>query len=294
MLEYFQTMNVRELIDGHQAVFSFEFFPPKTDEEAKALFGVIAELKTLDPSFISVTHTPSGIDPLKTAVLARAIKENYALEPMAHFTCIAHTRSEVREIAAQLRERGIFNVLALRGDIKPDARAPIKREYHYAADLVRELSAMGGFCIGVAGYPEKHPEAPSMEADIARLKEKVEAGASFIVTQLFFDNAYYFSFVEKCRAAGITVPIVPGIMPVTSHKQIKRFAEMCGSRIPDVMARDLEKIKDDTAAVVAYGVEHALAQCRELLKNGVPGIHFYTLNRSHSTMAVLRRLKQGG
>ena len=287
-------MKVRELIDGHKAVFSFEFFPPKTEAEAQALFGVIDELKTLGPSFVSVTHTPSGIDPLKTAELARTIKDNYALEPMAHFTCIAHTRQEVRDIAAQLKNHGILNVLALRGDIKPDVRVPIKREYLHAADLVRELKSLGGFCIGVAGYPEKHPEAPSMDADIARLKEKVDAGASFVITQLFFDNSHYYSFVKKCAEAGINVPIVPGIMPVTSYKQLNRFAEMCGCLIPAQMASDLEKIKDDTAAVAAHGVEHALRQCRQLLEHGVPGIHFYTLNRSHSTMAVLRRLKQGG
>jgi len=285
-------MNVRELIDGHKAVFSFEFFPPKTAEDEKALFRVITELKTLEPSFVSVTHTQSGSDPLKTAVLAAKIKQELSIEPMAHFTCIAHTKAEVRQITEYLRKHSIHNVLALRGDIPSEQSNGVKRDYLHAADLVRELSELGGFTIGVAGYPEKHPEAPSFEEDIARLKEKVEAGASFIITQLFFNNADYFSFVAKCVAADIRVPVVPGIMPVTGYKQLKRFAQMCGCHIPQRMAQDLEEIKDDPAAVIGYGIEYAYRQCRQLLDAGVPGLHFYTLNRSHSTMAVLRRLKQ--
>ncbi|HOX22086.1 MAG TPA: methylenetetrahydrofolate reductase [NAD(P)H] [Elusimicrobiales bacterium] len=285
-------MNVRELIDGHKAVFSFEFFPPKTQEDAQALFQTISTLKTLEPSFVSVTHTQSGGDPLKTAVLADKIKEDHDIEPMAHFTCIAHSRAEVKLMVEHLRQHNIHNVLALRGDIPTNSAATIKREYHHASELVRELSALGGFCIGVAGYPEKHPEAPSLEADIARLKEKVDAGASFVITQLFFDNADYFSFVAKCVATDIRVPIVPGIMPITSYKQLKRFSEMCGTRIPPQMAEDLEKIKDDSAAIIAYGVEYAYKQCWQLLNAGVPGLHFYTLNRSHSTLNILRRLKE--
>lgn len=287
-------MNVRELIDGHKAVFSFEFFPPKTEADTKALFKVIGELKTLQPDYVSVTHSATGAAPLKTAALARIIKENYGMEPIAHFTCIAHTRQEVRDIAKLLKEHGIRNVLALRGDRRPDAPPPPPNPYNYAAELVRDLNAEGGFCIGVAGYPEKHPEASSLEADIARLREKVDAGASFVITQLFFDNADYFSFVDKCRAAGIAVPIVPGIMPVTSHKQLNRFSEMCGCVIPRPMADDLERIKDMPEAVVEYGIDFAYRQCKELLDRGAPGLHFYTLNRSVSTMAVLRRLKNEG
>lgn len=287
-------MNVRELIDGHKAVFSFEFFPPKTEADTKALFNVIGELKTLQPDYVSVTHSATGAAPLKTAALARIIKENYGMEPIAHFTCIAHTRPEVRDIAKLLKEHGIRNVLALRGDRRPDAPPPPPNPYNYAAELVRDLNAEGGFCIGVAGYPEKHPEAPSLEADIARLREKVDAGASFIITQLFFNNADYFSFVDKCRAAGIAVPIVPGIMPVTSHKQLNRFSEMCGCVIPKPLAEDLERIKDMPEAVVEYGIDFAYRQCKELLDKGAPGLHFYTLNRSVSTMAVLRRLKNEG
>jgi len=287
-------MRVCDKILDKKPSFSFEFFPPKTPEDTKALYQSIKELKELDPDFVSVTNPTTSVGALKTAAIALLIKEKFGLEPMAHFTCIAHSRPDIAAICAELRRAGISNVLALRGDMPKDLAPDHRPEFAHADGLVREIMAGGGFCIGVAGYPEKHPEAPSMEADIANLKRKLDAGASFVVTQLFFNNDSYFSFVDKCRKAGITAPIVPGLMPVTSYKQLNRFSERCGAKIPEELAERLAGIQNDSRAVVDYGIQYGLEQARGLLKGGAPGIHFYTLNRSVSSREILRKLKAEG
>jgi len=287
-------MRVCDKILAKKPSFSFEFFPPKTPEDTKSLYQSIKELRELDPDFVSVTNPPSSVGALKTAAIALLIKEKFGLEPMAHFTCIAHSRQNISAICTELRRAGISNVLALRGDMPKDTAPDHKPEFAHADGLVREIMADGGFCIGVAGYPEKHPEAPSMEEDIANLKRKLDAGASFVVTQLFFNNDSYFSFVDQCRKAGITAPIVPGLMPVTSYKQLKRFSDMCGAKIPEALAGKLSEIKDDTRAVIDYGIQYGLEQARGLLKGGAPGIHFYTFNRSVSSREILRKLKAEG
>jgi methylenetetrahydrofolate reductase (NADPH) len=223
------------------------------------------------------------------------IKAELGLETASHLTCVAHTKAEVKAVLARLKALRIENVVALRGDAPKDGSAlPVaQRELPYAADLVRFIRAEGGFAMAVAGYPEKHPESPSPEADLARLKEKEEAGGDWVITQLFFDDKDYFDFVRRARAAGVTRPIVPGIMPVTGFAQTKRFTEMCGAKLPPELLAGLAPIAEDKEAVVRFGVDWATRQCRALLAGGAPGIHFYTLNRSHSTERVLENLRKG-
>lgn len=288
-------MRIPELFTSGRPVFSFEFFLPKTDAELPRFKETVRELKSLAPGFVTLTYGAGGSARERTIDTAGAIKGELGIETAAHLTCIAHTRGELQEILARLKGKGIENVVALRGDAPKDGSAlpPERREVPYAADLVRLVKASGGFSAAVAGYPEKHPEAPSMEADLARLREKVDAGGDWVITQLFFDNAAYFSFVARARAAGVTAPIVPGIMPVTSAQQTRRFTEMCGSSIPEELSSRLAACGEDKEAVVAVGVDWALAQCRGLLSGGAPGVHFYTLNRSHSTAQVLETLRKG-
>ena len=288
-------MRIPELLKSRGPVFSFEFFLPKTEAELPRFKETVRELKALSPAFVTLTYGAGGSARARTIDTAAAIKSELGIETAAHLTCIAHTRKELSDILGTLKAKGIENIVALRGDAPKDGSAPPPelRELPYAVDLVRLVRATGGFAVAVAGYPEKHPEAPSPEADLARLKEKVQAGGDWVITQLFFDNSEYFSFVARARAAGIAVPIVPGIMPVTSAQQTRRFTQMCGSRIPEELSERLAACGEDKEAVVSVGVEWALRQCRGLLEGGAPGIHFYTLNRSHSTAQVLETLRKG-
>ncbi|MBI4349531.1 MAG: methylenetetrahydrofolate reductase, partial [Elusimicrobia bacterium] len=209
-----------------------------------------------------------------------------------HLTCIAHTRAEVDAILDRVERLGIRNIVALRGDPPKDRTVPPleERDFRYAADLVAHIRRRDGYALAVAGYPEKHPEASTAESDLENLTAKVRAGGDWVITQLFFDNQRYFEFVRRARAAGITCPIVPGIMPVTSFAQTQKFTAMCGATIPPAMMKELEPIQNDKEAVVRYGIEYATRQCRELLAGGAPGVHFYTLNRSRSTATILSRL----
>ena len=288
-------MRIPELLKSRGPVFSFEFFLPKTEAELPRFKETVRELKALSPAFVTLTYGAGGSARARTIDTAAAIKSELGIETAAHLTCIAHTRKELSDILGTLKAKGIENIVALRGDAPKDGSAPPPelRELPYAVDLVRLVRATGGFAVAVAGYPEKHPEAPSPESDLARLKEKVQAGGDWVITQLFFDNSEYFSFVARARAAGIAVPIVPGIMPVTSAQQTRRFTQMCGSRIPEELSERLAACGEDKEAVVSVGVEWALRQCRGLLEGGAPGIHFYTLNRSHSTAQVLETLRKG-
>lgn len=288
-------MRIPELLKSRGPVFSFEFFLPKTEAELPRFKETVRELKALSPAFVTLTYGAGGSARARTIDTAAAIKSELGIETAAHLTCIAHTRKELSDILGTLKAKGIENIVALRGDAPKDGSAPPPelREVPFAVDLVRLVRATGDFAVAVAGYPEKHPEAPSPEADLARLKEKVQAGGDWVITQLFFDNSEYFSFVARARAAGIAVPIVPGIMPVTSAQQTRRFTQMCGSRIPEELSERLAACGEDKEAVVSVGVEWALRQCRGLLEGGAPGIHFYTLNRSHSTAQVLETLRKG-
>jgi len=285
-------MKIAGILKTKKPVFSFEFFPPKTDEDSARLQTALKELKSLGPDFVSITHSPSGTEIMKTASLAGNIQNTLGMNTMAHFTCVGRSKGEVAQITDGLKKMGVDNILALRGDVPPGQDPETAfTDYKHAVSLVSEIRKLGDFSIGVAGYPEKHPEAPSLEQDISYLKEKADAGADFIITQLFFNNDAYSAFLEKCANAGINLPILPGIMPVTSYKQLKKFAGMCGASIPQEMEQALNKIQNDKQAVINYGIEYAEKQCKDLLKRGAPGLHFYTLNKSHSTIEILRDLK---
>ncbi len=286
-------MRIADCFNTGQHVFSFEFFPPKTDEGTRNLYRTIEELATLNPSFVSVTYGAGGSTREATVDLTGRIKREIGLETMSHLTCVGHGRGEVAGVLARLRDNGIENVLALRGDpprgetqfVKPDDG------FGYASELAGFIHQEWPFCLAGACYPEGHVETRALDLEVAHLEAKVAAGVEFLVTQLFFDNSHYFSFVERCRNAGITQPIVPGIMPVTNVSQLERFTSMCGASIPQALHDRLAAIRDDEQAVITAGIDWATEQCRELLEGGAPGVHFYTLNRSLSTRMVYLNLR---
>ena len=277
-------------------MFSFEFFPPKTDEGMENLFRALSELRKDEPAFVSVTYGAGGSTRDRTIEVVKRIKRELGMEAMAHFSVVGATEEELRATLDEMLEAGIENVLALRGD-PPRGETewtPTPGGLHYSTELASLISESYPFCIGAACFPEVHPEAPDLDHDLRFLKEKIAAGAQFLITQLFFDNQFYFDFVDEARAAGITVPIVPGIMPITNFGQIKRFTEMCGASIPEELERELAAHADNPDAVKDLGVAFATLQCSDLLARGAPGIHFYTLNKSPATRAILAALRATG
>ncbi len=280
---------------GPDPVFSFEFFPPKGEKGRDALLATIADLEDLAPSFVSVTYGAGGSTRDRTLELVSYIKNRVGIEAMAHLTCVGATRDEISGVLDALESASIENVIALRGDPPQDAEdfVPHPDGLAHALDLIEMIR--GGdrpICLAAACYPEVHPQATSPEDDLAHTIAKVRAGAEVLISQLFFDNECYFRFVEKVRAEGINVPIVPGIMPITNVAQIERFTRMCGASIPDSLSRKLEPVREEPDAVVELGIEHSVEQCAELLAGGAPGVHFYTLNRSRSTRDILSRLRE--
>jgi len=285
-------MKIIDVLKQDKPAFSFEFFPPKDNDGFDKLFETIDNLKPLNPAFVSVTYGAGGSTRSKTIGLVGRIKKEIGLESMAHLTCVGHNSDEILNVLESIKKQNVDNVLALRGD-PPAGETNFTKPnngFGYAVELVQFICERFSFCIGVAGYPEGHPESLNREEDLFHLKKKVLAGASFIVTQLFFDNKYYFDFVASLRKIGVDVPVIPGIMPIVNLKQIKRFTKMCGATIPhDLMVR-LEEVQGDPESVCQIGIDHAANQCRKLLMHGAPGIHFYTLNRSRATLSVLERL----
>lgn len=297
-------MRISERLQHKRPVFSFEFFPPKTEKGEATLWRSLEALQDLEPDFVSVTFGAGGSTRTRTVELVGRIKRELGIEPMAHLTCVGLTRDELGATVDRLAELGIENILALRGD-PPKGQAAFEVTdggFAHASELVSFIHERGDFCIGAACYPEVHPEASSAEADLGHLKEKVDAGVDFLISQLFFDNRAFRDFGDRAASAGIGVPILPGIMPVTSVGQIKRFTAMCGATIPEPLLHKLEGIEDDPLEVFWAGVTYAAAQCRYLLQpsresvfekapKGVPGIHFYTLNRSPATRAIFEILR---
>jgi methylenetetrahydrofolate reductase (NADPH) len=279
-----------------EPIFSFEFFPPKTDDGVKALFETVEALRPLGPAYVSVTYGAGGSTRARTLELVKRLKRESEVEAMAHLTCVGASRDELAEVLDELSEAGVQNVLALRGDPPRGETTftPHPEGFRYASELVaflREHPARWSFCVGAAAYPEGHVETRDLAQDLRHLKAKVDAGADFLVTQLFFDNAHYFRFVERARAAGIALPIVPGIMPFTNVEQVERFTAMCGAAIPPALRAAIEVRRDDPDAARELGVAFAALQCADLLRRGAPGIHFYTLNRSPSTRAIVAALR---
>lgn len=286
-------MKIRDMFERDEPVFSFEFFPPKTEKGLAGLERTIGELKPLGPSFVSVTYGAGGSTRDRTLGLVAKIKNEIGIEAMAHLTCVDQTRDEIAQVLGKLASTGIENVLALRGD-PPEGRSEFVRTeggFGYANELTAFIREGFDFCLGGAFYPEGHVEATDKEVDLQNLKRKADAGSDFLVSQLFFDNIDYFEFVKRARAAGITQPMVPGIMPITNAAQVKRFTQMCGARIPTGLLKKLDGVAHDAEAVRRIGIEHATAQCRGLLEGGAPGIHFYTLNKSPATRRILEELR---
>ncbi len=286
-------MRIDDILEQRRPCFSFEFFPPKDDEGVARLLATIAELEQDDPGFVSVTYGAGGSTRTRTIEMVTRIRQETNTEVMAHLTCAGSTRDELHDVLGELRDAGVENVLALRGD-PPAGESewkPTPGGLSYSTELAALASADYDFAIGAACFPEVHPEAPDMASDIGFLKDKVAAGASFLISQLFFDSDLYFDFVEQVRAAGVTVPILPGIMPITNYSQLKRFTEMCGATIPDRLDRELAPVAEDKKAVEDLGVAYATLQCSDLLARGAPGIHFFTLNRSPATRSILAALR---
>lgn len=275
-------------------VISFEFFPPKTEEGERSLFNkTLPALMETGPDYCSVTYGAGGSTRDKTLAIVDRIQKEHRLPAVAHLTCVNATREEIGRLLAQISALGVRNVLALRGD--PPNGGEFKATpggFEYASQLVRFIREQGDFCVGVAGFPEGHIACKEgRNADWEHLKRKIDAGADVVLTQLFFDNRDYYEFRDYLtRRLGVTVPLVPGVVSVLSTNQIKKFTALCGARIPAPLEAKLNELGADDEAVADFGIEYATAQCADLIKNGVPGIHFYTLNKSHSTRAILANL----
>ncbi len=281
------------LAHNGRPVFSFEFFPPKTDEGELNLERALHELQPLNPDYVSVTYGAGGSTREKTIDLVSRIKDDFGLEAMAHLTCVNATTDELRRTLDQMRDAGVDNVLALRGDPPRGQDRWTKTEggLEYSSELVELLREDYDFAIGGAAFPETHIHATSPEDDLRYLKAKVDAGVQFLITQMFFDNRYYFDFVDRARAAGIDVPIVPGVMPILSLDGIKRMTELSAAHLPEGLHEQLEARRGNDEAVAELGVAYATLQCADLLRGGAPGIHFITLNRSPATRAILSALQ---
>jgi methylenetetrahydrofolate reductase (NADPH) len=287
-------MRIDEILaSGERPTFSFEFFPPKTPEGEANLYLALAALRPLAPDFVSVTYGAGGSTRSKTLEIVSRIRVELGLEAMAHFTCVGATVEELRTTLDDMASLGFENVLALRGDPPAGQEEWTKTEggLEYSRQLVDLISGSYPFSIGAACFPETHIHATSAEDDLRFLKEKVDAGVGFLITQLFFDNALYYEFVDRARAIGIDVPIIPGILPITSPQQLTRITSMCGASIPGHVLGEIEERRASTEAVAEFGVAYATMQCADLLAHGAPGIHFYTLNRSPATRAILSSLK---
>ncbi len=287
-------MKLSEILSGaDKPLISCEFFPPKTDKGEENLWNCLNELRSINPAYISVTYGAGGTTQDRTKGIVTRIKDETGLSPVAHLTCVGASKEQLAELLADYRAAGIENILALRGDA-PEGMAHFEATaggFSHATDLIAFLREQGDFSIACATYPEGHPESKGGVADDIRyLKIKQDNGADAAVTQYFFDNDTFFRFRDDCRAAGITLPIIPGIMPIGNFDQIVRFSAMCGAGIPDWLRQQMEPIKDDLDAVKALGIDLAAKQCRELLQAGVPGLHFYTLNKSEATIAIRNQL----
>jgi methylenetetrahydrofolate reductase (NADPH) len=289
-------MKIIDLYQTGRSVLSFELFPPKRDGDLEGLFRTVEELKRLSPDFVSITYGAGGSTQGLTYDIALRLKAAGVL-PLVHFTCVGHSQGEIRALLARLREAGIENLLALRGD-PPKGQAtftPAIDGFRYASELIRFVRREGfDFCLGVAGYPEGHPESPDRAVNRGHLREKLDAGGQFVITQLFFDNEDYRAFVAALRSMGCHAPVQPGIWLLTDAAQLDRIGSMSGGKIPEDLRRAAQDCGGDKDAVTRLGIEYAVRQCSDLLEHGAPGIHFYTMNKSHSATKVVEALREKG
>jgi methylenetetrahydrofolate reductase (NADPH) len=287
-------MRIDEILASNdEPVISFEFFPPRTPEGVESLWETLGILRALEPDYVSVTYGAGGATRDGTVEISSRIKRELGIETMTHLSCVGETAEGLESVLRRVEAAGIENLLALRGDPprgEKEFEAP-QGGLSSAAELAAFVSERFDFAIGGSCFPEVHPEAPSLEADLAYLKTKVEAGATFLISQLFFDNRVYFDWLAEARRAGIGVPIIPGIMPITSYAQIRRFCTICEATIPEPLAEAMEALDGDADAEEQLGIAYAARQCEELLAAGAPGLHFYTLNKAPATQAILRALR---
>ena len=283
-------MKIRDILAGGRPTLSFEVFPPKTEDAYESVEHAAAEIAKLKPDFMSVTYGAGGGTSDYTVQIASTIQDVYKVTPLAHLTCVSSTREKVHVVLEQLKERGIENILALRGDIPKDGKTP--EVYHYASELIREIKSAGDFCIGAACYPEGHVESANKSVDMDYLKQKVEAGCDFVTTQMFFDNSVLYSYLYRIREKGITVPVIAGIMPVTNAGQIKRITQMSGSYLPSRFLSLVDKFGDKPAAMKQAGIAYATDQIIDLLANGVKGIHVYSMNKPYVAEKIKENLSE--
>lgn len=287
-------MKITEIFKKQERTFSFEFFPPKTFDSA-VKFGInTGQLMKLNPSFVTVTYGAGGGTQERTFDLVDLFKNDLDFTCMAHYTCVNATKEKIAYDMRVLQDMGIQNVMLLRGDKPKDEEFvfPNPDGFNYGSDLIEFVKSEYDFCVGAGAYPEKHTEAQTLEEDLENLKIKVDAGADFLVTQMFFDNNYYYEFMNKVEQMNLNVRVIPGVIPVTNFGQISRFAKMIGASVPESMAKEFAKVENDTNAMYNLGVERAIAQTKDLLNNGAPGIHFYTLNKSRASIEIYESLAE--
>ena len=285
-------MKIKERLQENKVNISFEVFPPKTDAGFESVMGAVEKIAALKPSYISVTYGAGGGTSKNTVKIASHIKKDLGVPSLAHLTCASSTREEVHAVIDRLKEEGIENILALRGDIPKDASFPIPGQYHYASELIRDIKEQGDFCIGAACYPEGHVESASKNEDILHLKEKVDCGVDFLTTQMFFDNSILYNFLYRIREKGITVPVLPGIMPVTNGKQIARICSLSGTVLPQRFLAVVDKFGDNPAAMQQAGIAYATDQIIDLIANGIQNIHIYSMNKPEVAAAIMANLSE--
>ncbi len=285
-------MKIIERINENKVHISFEVFPPKTDAGFESVKKAVDEIAVLKPSFISVTYGAGGGTSKNTVKIASHIKNDLGVPSIAHLTCMSSTKEEVRNVIEQMKVAGIENILALRGDRPKDSEMELPNEYHYASELIRDIKAQGDFCIGAACYPEGHVESPYKKDDILHLKEKVDCGVDFLTTQMFFDNNILYNFLYRIREKGITVPVLPGIMPVTNKKQIARICSLSGTILPARFYAIVDKFGDNPAAMQQAGIAYATDQIIDLIANGINNIHVYSMNKPEVAVAIMSNLSE--
>jgi methylenetetrahydrofolate reductase (NADPH) len=288
-------MKISDIFEQTAHTFSFEFFPPK-DEISAIDFGVnVGQLMKLSPSFVSVTYGAGGSNRERSFAMVDYLQNKTGLTVMAHYTCVGASKTKVIEDINDLKSKNIHNLMLLRGDPPKGTNdfVPHPDGFAHASELIERISSefKNTFTIGAGCYPEKHPEAETFEQDILYLKDKIDAGADFLVTQLFFDNSIYFNFVERLRMAGIRCRVIPGIIPITSYSQVDRFLKLSGTQIPDILLDRLESAKDNPKRILRIGIDYAIEQCKKLIEGGAPGIHFYTLNKSNATVEIFEEIR---
>lgn len=283
-------MKIRDILKETTPHISFEVFPPKTDAAYESVLSATDKIAALHPSYISVTYGAGGGTSVNTVNIAAHIRDDLGVESLAHLTCVSSTREHVHKVIGELKEKGIENILALRGDIPQESDFPLPNQYRYACELIEEIKGAGDFCIGAACYPEGHVESENRKEDVLHLKEKVDRGVDFLTTQMFFDNSILYNFLYRIREAGVTVPVLPGIMPVTNKKQMKRICDMSGTVLPQRFLDVLDRFGDDPAAMQQAGIAYATDQIIDLFANGINHVHVYSMNKPEVAAAIMNNL----